>query len=120
MQDADRTSDYLGHMREAIDRALAYTEPFATLTEFAANQQAVDAVARTLENLGEAANRIARSNPQFLEKHPDLPWQEMRTMRNKLIHDYISVDVMIVWHTVRMDLPDLRAKITYLLGQPGS
>lgn len=115
MTGAGRTPDYLGHMLDAIDRAVTYSAPFSTADAFAQNQQAVDAVIRAIEILGEAANRITRDNPVFLDAHPDIPWKEMRTMRNKLIHDYFSVDPLVVWQTVKSDLPALRVQLQALL-----
>jgi uncharacterized protein with HEPN domain len=44
-----------------------------------------------------------------------MPWLPMRTMRNKMIHDYFTVDPLIVWQTVKTDLPPLRALIVKLL-----
>lgn len=39
----------------------------------------------------------------------------MRTMRNKVIHDYFEVDVGIVWNTVKHDLPRLAGSIEQML-----
>lgn len=113
--DASRTPFYLDHMREAIDRALAYTEPFTSADAFAQEAQALDAVIRTIEILGEASGKIDQSDPDFITAHPDIPWKQMRTMRNKMIHDYFTVDPLIVWQTVKMDLPPLRETISALL-----
>jgi uncharacterized protein with HEPN domain len=41
----------------------------------------------------------------------------MRTMRNKLIHDYFDVDLDVVWNTVQQDLPVLADQIRALLSQ---
>jgi len=35
------------------------------------------------------------------EKYPDVPWQEMAGMRDRIIHGYDTVDYKIVWDTVR-------------------
>ena len=47
--------------------------------------------------------------------HPQLPWDQMRAMRNKIIHDYFEVDYVIVWRTVKQDLPALARQIRELL-----
>lgn len=31
--------------------------------------------------------------------------------KDKLIHDYIDVDIWIVWKTAKSDVPDLREKL---------
>jgi len=87
-------------------------------TTFAANSQALDAVVRNLEILGEAANKINQVDATYFEAHPEAPWQLMRAMRNKMIHDYFSVDPVVVWQTVQNDLPGLREKIEALAPHP--
>jgi len=111
---AERIPVYLQHMLDAIDRALTYVEPFDSSTVFGANSQALDAVVRNLEILGEAANKINQADSTYVQAHPEVPWQLMRAMRNKMIHDYFSVDPLVVWQTVQNDLPELREKIAAL------
>ena len=82
---------------------------------FARNQQAQDAVIRNIEIIGEAANRVQREQPELVMAHPELPWIEMRGMRNKMIHNYFDVSLEIVWATVKNDLPKLKQQIDALL-----
>jgi uncharacterized protein with HEPN domain len=51
---------------------------------------------------------------KFTESHPEIPWQDMAGMRDKLIHDYLDVDLEVVWSTVINDLPLLKEKISNL------
>lgn len=115
MTKQERIPVYLEHIAEAIDRAMAYVKPIATGAAFAQNAQAIDAVVRTLEIIGEAANKIHQADPDYLAQHAEIPWAAMRTMRNKVIHDYFSVDPVVVWNTVKADLPPLREQIKALL-----
>ncbi len=71
-----------------------------------------DAAIRQLEIVGEATKRISRD---FKEKIPYLPWKDMAGMRDKLIHDYIDVDVWIVYHTAMQDVPQLLEEVTKLI-----
>ena len=57
---------------------------------------------RRLEMIGEAARRISEPTRTA---HPEVPWQEMIGLRNILIHEYDDVELLIVWHTVRDELP---------------
>lgn len=59
---------------------------------------------RLIEIVGEAANRLS---PQAQQSHPDIPWQKVRGMRNRLVHGYDAVDFNILWDTVQFDLPEL-------------
>jgi len=36
---------------------------------------------------------------------PEIPWQEIIGMRNRLIHAYFTINLNILWKTVIEDLP---------------
>jgi uncharacterized protein with HEPN domain len=64
-----------------------------------------DAVIRQLEIIGEATKRISK---EFRSENPHIPWSDMAGMRDILIHDYIDVDVDIVWKTASESIPELK------------
>jgi uncharacterized protein with HEPN domain len=45
----------------------------------------------------------------------NVPWQDISDMRNKLIHDYLGVDIDIVWTTAKEDIPGLRQHVKQLI-----
>jgi uncharacterized protein with HEPN domain len=73
-------------------------------TELAADEKTAFAVIRALEIIGEAAKRIPQ---EIRDRYPHVPWRAMTGIRDKLVHDYVTVNVEIVWKTVREDLPGL-------------
>jgi uncharacterized protein with HEPN domain len=94
-----RVSDII----EAAERALRYTEAL-TFEEFAAELRSVDAVSYAIVIMGEAAGHI----PDMVTRAaPEVPWAEIRGMRNKVAHEYFGVEMKILWQTVREDLPAL-------------
>lgn len=111
----DRLKDYLRHIVQAIDRATLHVADIASQNDFENDLKASDAVVRCIEIVGEAATKIAKVAPSFVASSPDVPWEAMSTMRNKLIHDYFEVDYGVVWRTIKVDLPPLRAQIVKLL-----
>ena len=115
MKQPDRVEDYLEHIIEAIGRATGYLEALNNLQALQQNQQVQDAVVRNLEIIGEAASKIQKMDSDFASNHSELPWIEMRGMRNKMIHDYFDVDWEVVWSTVKGDLPRLKQQIDALL-----
>jgi uncharacterized protein with HEPN domain len=115
MRHPERVEDYLGHIRQAIERATNYVQPLQDIGAFEQNLQVQDAVVRNIEIIGEAVNHINRMAPEFIAQHPQLPWAEMRDMRNVIIHAYFAVDLQIVWRTVQDDLPRLKQQIDDLL-----
>jgi uncharacterized protein with HEPN domain len=115
MKHPERVEDYLGHIAEAIQRAASYIQPLPDRHAFEQNRQVQDAVVRNIEIIGEAVNHINRAAPEFIARHPELPWQQMRDMRNLVIHAYFAVDLEIVWRTVQEDLPKLKQQVDHLL-----
>lgn len=72
---------------------------------------------RTIAVIGEAANRIRKVAPEFVAKHLELPWNKMRGIRNKVIHDYFDVAWDVLWDTVKTDLPPLLDQVKSLLAK---
>jgi uncharacterized protein with HEPN domain len=116
MTHAERVEDYLEHIASAIERSIRYVGNLANLEELEQNEQAQDAIVRTIAVIGEAANRIQKVAPEFVIAHPELPWIQMRGIRNKVIHDYFDVAWDVVWNTVQDDLPTLLRQVRSLLG----
>ncbi len=77
-----------------------------TEDEFYQNIEKQDSVIRRLEIIGEAARRISDETQASL---PEMPWDDMRRMRNFLIHEYDDVDISIVWDTAQNHLPTIIA-----------
>ena len=76
------------------------------------DSRTIDAVIRNLEIIGEAASHVP---VEIQQQYPDIPWYEMRGMRNILVHEYFGVDNNILWRTVQDDLPGLLKKVTAVL-----
>ena len=67
----------------------------------------------TVSRVGQEAT--ARNIPkETSDKHPDILWEKMVSMRNKVIHEYLNVDLEILWKTIHEDLPPLKEQIKSL------
>jgi uncharacterized protein with HEPN domain len=63
------------------------------------------AVAALIGQFGEASRRILRKFPDFVEKHPELPFAKAKGMRNRIAHEYESIDLKAVWRTFDQSIP---------------
>jgi uncharacterized protein with HEPN domain len=98
---------------EAVTNIEAYVAEM-DFERFRQDRKTVDAVIRNIEIIGEAARHVGPEAEQAL---PDVPWRDVRDMRNLLMHQYFGVDLSIVWETITRDLPALRARLqAYLDG----
>jgi uncharacterized protein with HEPN domain len=62
------------------------------------------AISKVFEMIGEAAGKISS---ETRAAHPEIPWNEIVGMRNRLVHDYLRVDLLKVWDTVQNDITPL-------------
>ncbi len=115
MKHPERVEDYLEHIVEAIVRVTTYLRDTHDFAGFQRDARTQDAVVRNLEIIGEAANQIRAMSSEFVDGHPELPWIEMRGIRNKIIHGYFDVDWSVVWETANNDLPGLKRLVETLL-----
>jgi uncharacterized protein with HEPN domain len=101
-----------------IEKIVAYMEKILTYvgdtdqTTFLADTKLVEACVFNLIQIGELGGRLDES---FREAHPDIPWQKIRGLRNKIVHDYEGVRLDIIWDIVRNDLGKLRGQLAALL-----
>ena len=57
--------------------------------------------------VGEAATKIMDRFPEFVRRCPQIRWQSMRGMRNRMAHGYAEVNLETVWRTLQEALPEL-------------
>ena len=60
---------------------------------FIRDDKTVDSVVRNLEIIGEAANRIPEN---IRAQYSEIEWRKIIGLRNRIVHDYFSIDVEIV------------------------
>jgi uncharacterized protein with HEPN domain len=102
---------YLADIENSLEKIEKYTSGLS-FEGFVANGQAIDAVVRNFEVIDEAVRNIPE---EIKEAYPEIPWEKMIGMRNKVIHEYFSVDEEIVWQTIHEDLPGFRNQIAKIL-----
>jgi uncharacterized protein with HEPN domain len=88
---------------ECANKIIDYTSS-QTFDEFMNDQRTVDAVIRNFEVIGEAANRLP---DEFKEKNEIIDWHKIRGFRNRIIHDYMGIDYVLVWEIRNDYLPIL-------------
>ena len=99
----DRGTRGIENIIRHIELINEYILSISDLMEFNTNNMVVDAVTFNLMQIGEISkNKISNDIKQ---KNPNIPWEEIYGFRNRLVHDYESINQKIVYETIIEDLP---------------
>ncbi|WP_202977532.1 DUF86 domain-containing protein [Pantoea agglomerans] len=79
--------------------------------DFNCDVKTQDSVLMNLIVIGEQATKVIAYHPDFVEANQEIPWQQIRGLRNRVAHGYFDVDLGLIWNTVQNDLPHLIEKL---------
>jgi uncharacterized protein with HEPN domain len=104
-------SDYLSDILINVKRIEAFTKAMS-FEKFSSDEKTTYAVIRALEIIGEAVKNLPAS---LKSKYPEVPWKQMAGMRDRLTHAYFGVKIDVVWHTITVEIPNLRSILTKII-----
>ena len=93
-----------------ISKVLDYTKGIK-YDDFIGNSMLVEACVFNLSQIGELANKIDK---EFEEKNSSIPWRVLYGLRNKIVHDYEGVNLVLIWDIIKEDLPELNNQLEEL------
>jgi len=91
------------HMLDAAEEALSFAAG-KDRVHLNSDRMLVLSLLKEIEIIGEAASKVSA---EARRATPDIPWQDIVGMRNRLIHGYFDIDLDMVWDTMTKDLPPL-------------
>src|SRR5687768_15818049 len=80
--------------------------------DFSKSELVQSAVIREFQVIGEAARMIT---DETKTKNSTIPWAVIAGMRNRLIHEYFTIRLKVVWDTIQNDLPPLITELQKLI-----
>ena len=101
---------YLKYILAMIDRIEKATE--SGQAEFLQSHLIQDAVLRNLHTITETTQRLTT---ELKLANPDVEWKTLSAFRNILVHDYLGIDVELVWTVVTKDIPAFKERIREIL-----
>lgn len=107
---------YLLRMLEAIGKIISYTKGFNNANDFlfANEQKEFNASLLLIMQIGEQVNKIDESTKLT---SPEIEWAKVKSLRNRVAHDYINVDALIIFATIKNDLPILQSQISICINK---
>jgi len=102
---------FVEDMHESMNRIEEYIKGM-DFEQFRKNYLVVDAVVRNLEIIGEASNKIPED---IKNRYPQIPWDKMYGLRNRISHEYFGLDYEIIWEIISKQLPDNKEQIKQII-----
>jgi uncharacterized protein with HEPN domain len=106
--DLERLRDIL----EAIQKIEHYTGEGKI--QFEANELIQTWTLYHLQIIGEATGRLSN---QIRDQNPDIPWPQIISLRNIIVHHYFGIDLEEIWTTVQKDLPVFKNQVKQIMQQ---
>ena len=106
-KDIEKDRNRIRHMLKAIAEIKKFTKD-KSLQDFRKDRQLLLATVKDIEIIGEAASKISKA---FQDKYGQIPWKEIISTRNRLIHGYFEINEKIVWQTIEQDLIPLERQL---------
>ncbi len=107
-------SVYIRHIFDGIGRIKEYVSDGKEA--FFRDRKTQDAVIPNLEVIGQVVKDLGS---ETLSRQSDIPWKRIAGTRDILAHQYLGVDMKLVWNIVEEHLPNLEKAIKEMAGQEG-
>jgi len=102
---------YIPYLQHILDECL-YIRSVITddmvIDQFLVDETLKRAVTRSLSIIGEATKKIP-GNVKYAWQ--SISWRQMAGMRDRLVHDYMGVNYLIVWDVAKNIIPELTTQI---------
>lgn len=99
--------EYLQHIRDECSYLLSASDGLL-MEEFIQNETLKRAAVRSLEIIGEASKKVPAD---YKIKWGAIQWKSMAGMRDRLIHEYMGVNYIIVWDVLMNKITELHVQI---------
>jgi uncharacterized protein with HEPN domain len=105
---------YLLNILEYIEKIWKYTEKTNDAEElFELNEQMnLNASLTLLVNIGE---NVSKTTEELKNEYPNIEWQKIKDFRNRVVHDYVGIDLAVVYDIITNDLRTLKPEIVKII-----
>ena len=110
---------YLLNILEYIGKIWKYTEETNNAEElFELNDQMnLNASLTLLANIGENVSKITE---KLKQEYSNIEWQEIKRFRNRIVHEYVGIDLAVVYEVITNDLKKLKPEFERIIKEQTS
>ena len=101
----------LNDILECCEKIKKYTNGY-TFDNFINDDKTIDAVVRNFTIIGEACSNV---DSDYKDLNPQIEWRRIKSLRNRMVHDYTGTDYKIVWEIITEYIYELEFQIKELL-----
>jgi uncharacterized protein with HEPN domain len=105
---------YLLNILEYIGKIQKYTETVDSPEKlYALNDQLnFNGSINLLVNIGENVSKLSN---EIKAEYVEIKWQEIKDFRNKIVHDYVGIDLILTYDIIKNDLEKLQLKVEEII-----
>jgi uncharacterized protein with HEPN domain len=105
---------YLLNTLEYIGKIWKYTEDVNNAEElFELNEQLnLNASLTLLANIGENVSKLSE---KLKREYNNIEWKHIKEFRNRIVHDYVGIDLAIIYEIITNDLKILKTEIEKII-----
>lgn len=111
MDNIKNDSYYIQKILSDLEFMIEHTKGLSK-EEIQADDVLLDSIMFRIIQVAENSDRLSE---KFKDIHDDLPWKDIKGMRNRIVHDYGVVDISIVCDTVLVSVPELYSELKLLI-----
>ena len=105
---------YLLRILESVEKIFLYTKDISSAESLyhSNDQKDFNACLSLLANIGEQSTKIS---DELKAKYNNINWLVIKSLRNKIVHNYTGLDVFILFETIKNSLPVLKNDISKII-----
>ena len=109
MKDKDRIIliKIINYIKELKDFVNGYNQE-----EFNKDRKTINACVFDLSQIGELAGKISE---ELSSKYPNVEWQGLKSLRNRIVHDYEGINLTMIWGFLSEEIDELMEQLSMIL-----
>ncbi|MCD8132116.1 MAG: DUF86 domain-containing protein [Lachnospiraceae bacterium] len=109
----DRDAEILRHILKYCAEIKHTADVFGNdYQTFSGNSIYQNATALCVLQIGELTTHLSED---FKKTYDQMPWRQMKALRNIVAHNYGKIDKEILWETLTQDIPELQGYCSSIL-----